>query len=99
MRRAVVRMRQKAAALRQQSDRDHSPLSAVLEQIRRDPETTMRLSGLTPDRWQTALLRSSADQVLVLTARQCGKSTAVAALALNTALLRSQSLVLLLSPS
>jgi hypothetical protein len=53
---------------------------------------------MIPDSWQTTLLRSSADRVLVLASRQVGKSATSAALALKTALL-DESLVLLLSPS
>jgi hypothetical protein len=70
-----------------------------LEAIRRDPLAVMRLAGYEPDGWQADLLRSVSDRLAVLTARQCGKSLAVAALALRTALLRPRSLVLLLSPS
>ncbi|HTU21797.1 MAG TPA: terminase family protein [Gemmataceae bacterium] len=52
---------------------------------------------MTPDSWQTTLLRSSSDRVLVLASRQVGKSQTSAALALKTALL-DEALVLLLSP-
>jgi hypothetical protein len=53
---------------------------------------------MTPDPWQTTLLRSSSDRVLILASRQVGKSQTCAALALKAALLQ-ESLVLLLSPS
>src|SRR5262245_44870902 len=99
MRRAVGGMRQKVAGMRHQPDRGQPALSEVLEQIRVDPAATMRLSGLTPDPWQATLCRSSNDRILVLTARQVGKSTTVAALALHTILTWPDSLVLLLSPS
>lgn len=59
----------------------------------------MTAAGMTPDRWQTDLLRSSRERLLVLCSRQTGKSQTAAALALKTALCESRSLVLLLSPS
>jgi Terminase large subunit, T4likevirus-type, N-terminal len=59
----------------------------------------MGRAGLTPDPWQQAVLRSASSRVLLLCTRQAGKSTTAAALALNEALLRPRSLVLLLSPS
>lgn len=59
----------------------------------------MRSLGLNPDPWQRDVLLSSADRMLMLCARQSGKSTATAVLALHTALFREDSLVLLLSPS
>lgn len=71
----------------------------ILEEIRKDPSTTMRRAGLEPDQHQTALMKSSADRVLTVTTRQWGKSTVVAAIALRTALLDRKALVLLLSPS
>lgn len=54
---------------------------------------------MPPDPWQTTLLRSSADRVLLLCSRQSGKSTVAAALALREALLNPPALVLLLSPT
>lgn len=54
---------------------------------------------MTPDRWQSRLLRSGSNRMLVLTCRQAGKSQIAAALALHTALLQPGALVLLLSPS
>jgi hypothetical protein len=70
----------------------------TLEAIRADGSATMTMAGMTPDPWQTTLLRSSSDRVLVLASRQVGKSQTSAALALKTALL-DEALVLLLSPS
>jgi len=52
-----------------------------------------------PDRWQHEILMSTERQILLNCSRQSGKSTAVAALALHTALARPGNLVLLLSPS
>jgi hypothetical protein len=54
---------------------------------------------LSPDPWQTDLLRSDADRILLLCSRQAGKSSTAAALAIRTALLEPGSPVLLLSPS
>lgn len=70
----------------------------LLEEIRRDGSSILRRAGMIPDPWQTSLLSSSSDRVLVLASRQVGKSQTCAALALRTALLE-ESLVLLLSPS
>jgi hypothetical protein len=62
-----------------------------------DPAQIFELCGLTPDPWQRDLLRSKDPRVLLNCCRQAGKSTAVAALALHTALFTGKSLVLLLS--
>jgi hypothetical protein len=70
----------------------------LIEAIRADGAEIFHRAGMTPDSWQTTLLRSSSDRVLVLASRQVGKSQTSAALALRTALLE-ESLVLLLSPS
>jgi hypothetical protein len=54
---------------------------------------------MTPDPWQTDLLQSASDRVLLLASRQSGKSQTAGALALAEALTRPRSLVLLLSPT
>jgi Terminase large subunit, T4likevirus-type, N-terminal len=54
---------------------------------------------MTPDPWQTTLLRSTSNRQQLLCSRQAGKSTAAAALALLTALLKPPALTLLLSPT
>jgi hypothetical protein len=54
---------------------------------------------MTADAWQEQVLRSAASRMLLLASRQAGKSSVAAALALNTALTRPHSPVLLLSPS
>jgi hypothetical protein len=59
----------------------------------------LRLSGLEPDAWQSEVLTSQASRLAILCARQTGKSSVCAALALSTALHEPQSLTLLLSPS
>lgn len=64
-----------------------------------DPAALLTAQGLVPDPWQIEFLRSPRRQVLLNCCRQSGKSTAVAALALHTALFQPASLVLLLSPS
>jgi hypothetical protein len=55
--------------------------------------------GLEPDPWQERLLRSDAPRVLMNCARQTGKSTLAALLALHRALASSGALVLILAPS
>jgi hypothetical protein len=64
-----------------------------------DPARVMVRAGLPPDPWQRDLLRSTARRLLVLCARQSGKSTCAAALGLYDALYAPPALVLLLSPS
>jgi len=64
-----------------------------------DASLLMRRVGLTPDPWQAELLRSHAQQSLLLCTRQAGKSTTTACLALHTALYEPGALILLLSPS
>jgi hypothetical protein len=64
-----------------------------------DPGQVLLAQGLTPDAWQRDLLWSTDRQVLLNCSRQSGKSTAVAALALHTALFVRDGLVLILSPS
>jgi hypothetical protein len=54
---------------------------------------------MTPDRWQTEVLRSRQAQILLLCSRQVGKTSVAAALALRTALLEAPALVLVLTPS
>jgi hypothetical protein len=68
--------------------------------LRSDPVALMRAAtGLEPDDWQARVLGSPAERMLLLTHRQAGKSTAVASLAIGTALHRPESLVLLVSRS
>jgi hypothetical protein len=64
-----------------------------------DPSRLLTEAGLPADPWQAEVLRSHASRVLLLCSRQAGKSTTAAALALRTALLQPDSLVLLLSPT
>lgn len=64
-----------------------------------DPALALVRQGLQPDPWQAALLRSTAQQTLLLCTRQAGKSTATAALATHTAVYEPGSLILIGSPS
>jgi hypothetical protein len=64
-----------------------------------DPALIATDCGLTLDPWQAALMRSTAPRVLLLCARQTGKSTVSGLIALATAVLQPGALVLLVSPS
>ncbi|KAA0250584.1 terminase [Acidobacteria bacterium ACD] len=68
-------------------------------QMRLDPAALMTRAGMPPDPWQRDLLRSNADRMLLMCARQTGKSTVTAAIALHECFYSVGSLVLLLSPS
>jgi Terminase large subunit, T4likevirus-type, N-terminal len=58
-----------------------------------------RTLGMVPDSWQEDLLGSEAPRVLLNVARQAGKSTVAALIALHRALYHPGSLVLILAPS
>lgn len=64
-----------------------------------DPVALMRQVGMQPDPWQARVLRSNAMRVLLLCARQTGKSSVAAVMAVHTAVFEPGALVLLLSPS
>src|SRR6516165_10050416 len=83
------------ALARHRNDRN----TAVLEALAADPVRILTDAGMEPDSWQESVLRSNASRLLLLASRQAGKSSVAAALALQTALLRPRSPVLLLSPS
>jgi hypothetical protein len=55
-------------------------------------------AGMPPDPWQAAMLRSTDPRVLMLCARQVGKSSAVSILALHTALTQPGSTTTLVAP-
>ena len=55
--------------------------------------------GITPDQWQADLLALTALRLLLLCARQTGKTTTTGIIALGTALYKPASLTLILSPS
>ncbi|MGA3360064.1 MAG: terminase family protein [Halobacteriota archaeon] len=64
-----------------------------------DPVTFARSLGIDPDSWQRDLLLSADPRIILNCARQSGKSTITAVLALHHALNNFASLVLILSPS
>jgi len=64
-----------------------------------DPAEVFRRAVGEPDPWQSKVLRSGAQRILLLCARQTGKSTTTAAMSLYEVLYRAGALVLLLSPS
>jgi hypothetical protein len=70
-----------------------------LDRLWPNPELILERAGMTPDRWQTAVLRTRRTQILLLCSRQVGKTVVAAALALRTALLEAPALVLVLTPS
>lgn len=75
-------------------------MSALLEMASRlDPVCFAESLGFTPDSWQAALLRSEAKRHLVLCARQSGKTSSAALVALHQAVYRPGSLILVLSPA
>lgn len=64
-----------------------------------DPVVFAKGLSFGPERWQRTLLRTEARRVLVLCARQVGKTTTTAIRALHTAVYRPDSLILIVSPS
>lgn len=64
-----------------------------------DPVLLSHRIGIQPDDWQAEVLRTPAPQVLLLCARQTGKSTTTSCLALHEALFYREALVLCLSAS
>jgi hypothetical protein len=67
--------------------------------IRLDPSLLMEAAGFDPDPWQRRALRCGAERMLLLASRQSGKSTVTSFIALNDALFREDSLILLVSRS
>jgi hypothetical protein len=63
-----------------------------------DPVLFAAACGITCDKWQADVLRSTARRALLLCSRQSGKSTTTALAALHTALFAA-GLVVILSPS
>jgi hypothetical protein len=64
-----------------------------------DPASIAADVGLILDQWQAQLMRSTASRVLLLCARQTGKSTTCALIAIVTSIGQPFALVLLVSPS
>jgi hypothetical protein len=77
----------------------NSVIKHRIERERFDPCLMARRGGITPDNWQSDLLRSDAKQLVLNCSRQSGKSTVCAVLGLHTAIYQENALVLLLSPS
>jgi hypothetical protein len=69
----------------------------LLRLLRADPALILERSGLTPDPWQAALMRSPSRRMLLNCSRQSGKSKVAAALSLKAALLEPPALILVLS--
>jgi hypothetical protein len=64
-----------------------------------DPSLVLHAQGILPDPWQRELLLSHEPYLLLNCARQTGKSTTVAAVALDQLLTAPGSLVLVVAPS
>lgn len=64
-----------------------------------DPREVLRRNALVPDPWQERLLLSTSPRVVVVAARQQGKGTAAAALALHLAMFRRGLDVVMISKS
>lgn len=63
------------------------------------PTRLLQAAGIDPDPWQRDFLLEGWDRALLLCARQTGKSTVTAALALHRVLYHSDALVLVLAPA
>ena len=63
------------------------------------PVGMMRAAGFEPDEWQKRVLRSQSDRMLILCARQLGKSTVVGCKALHKGMYTPDSLTLLIAPT
>ncbi len=76
-------------------------MSALARDLARalDPAALAAGVGMTPDPWQTDVLRSDAPRLLLNCCRQSGKSTTCAIKAVYVAVYEPGSLILLLSPS
>jgi hypothetical protein len=66
---------------------------------RYEAQALMMGAGMTPDLWQSRLMKAHPDRALLLCSRQAGKSMAVAAIALEQALVHPGSTSLLVSAS
>jgi hypothetical protein len=56
-----------------------------------------KVYGLSPDPWQSEVLMTPKDRLLLLCSRQSGKSTVCAVMALHRAIFKEKSLVLIIS--
>ena len=88
------------ATLTRSLERARAELRAltVRDAMPSDPVKLAEALGFAPDGWQRDVLRSTARRLLLNCARQSGKSTTAAVLALHQALYRPGSLVLMVSP-
>jgi hypothetical protein len=77
----------------------NSLLARKREDEAHDAVALARRAGIVPDPWQADVLRSKAQQMILLCSRQSGKSTVTSLLALHQALFVPDSLVLLLAPA
>jgi hypothetical protein len=77
----------------------NNAIARRIELERSDAVLMAERAGITPDNWQSDLLRSTAKQLILNCSRQSGKSTVCAVLAVHEAIYTPGSLVLLLSPS
>lgn len=74
------------------------PLAMVAAEL--DPAALFTLAlGMPPDPWQADALRATDDRVLMLAARQSGKSSCTGVMGLHTAMFTPGRDVLLLSPT
>lgn len=64
-----------------------------------DPSLLFRDVGFVPDPWQEQALRDQSDRLLLLCARQLGKSTVTSCVATHQAIYKPGSLTLLFAPS
>jgi hypothetical protein len=64
-----------------------------------DPTLLAAACGYTLDAWQSELMRSTADRVLLLASRQAGKTFCTALMGLSTAVMQPGALVIIVSPS
>lgn len=67
--------------------------------IAMDPALMMVRAGMTPDPWQAEILRNRDQRILLNCSRQSGKTTVIAATAVNEALYHAPSLTLVLGPA
>jgi hypothetical protein len=74
-------------------------IARCIDRERADPFLMAERAGITPDNWQSDLLRSDAKQLVLNCSRQSGKSTVSAILGVHQAVYTPDSLILLLSPS
>jgi hypothetical protein len=77
--------------------RDAMLQASPVVRLTADPTLLFTQADMTPDPWQTDLLRHHHDRLLLCCSRQAGKSQTAAAIALKTAFLEPASLILVLS--